>query len=82
MDRNRIRDKKAQEDTFQIKKNEKGGMDLKKFMINEIPQYLREDFPQGKVGKMCEKLIEKVAEDSKNILHPGHPMEVLDNQIK
>ena len=32
---------------------------------------------------MCQKLIQKVGDEAKNnILHPGYPMEVLDEQIK
>jgi hypothetical protein len=50
-------------------------------MGNKVPQYLKEDFPNGGSGNSgaCQELIQKVSDDANyNILHPGYPAEVLD----
>lgn len=63
---------------------EDGSVNLENFLINKVPPYLKEDFPQaGSSGRGCETLIRRVGDEARNnILHPGYSVEQLDDQIK
>lgn len=61
-----------------------GTVNLEHFLVNKVPGYLKEDFPQnGSSGRGCETLVRKVGDEARNnILHPGYTVDQLDDQIK